>query len=134
MWDVRTVSELSFVLPSRPGVLADVSDALGREGIDIDAVLAWEDGDEGHFKLVVDQPDRARQAVEALETDVVVADAIAVDMPNTPGALAKVSRAMADSNVNIGTVYGSTSGDMATIVFWADDLFGARAALASLGR
>jgi hypothetical protein len=132
MWDVRTVSELSFILPSRPGVLADVSEALGREGIDIRAVLAWEDGDEGHFKLVVDQTDRARQAIEALEADVTVADAIAVDMPDTPGALAKVSRAIADAEVNIGTVYGSTSGDMATIVFWAEDLYGTQAALADL--
>lgn len=94
--------ELRFKLEDKPGALAALADALGRAGVNIDALAATG----GDVRILVADASAARKAAEgaglrpAGEADVVVAD-----LPDKPGELSRAARRLADAGINIESTY-----------------------------
>ncbi|HXF36200.1 MAG TPA: ACT domain-containing protein [Actinomycetota bacterium] len=96
----------------RPGTLADIGEALGRAGINIEGFAGFGVEGRGIIHLLVEDAAAARRALE--EAGIKVegeADAIVADMSadaDRPGALGEAARRVANAGVNIRASYVAT--------------------------
>jgi hypothetical protein len=127
------MQDLTIALENRPGALADMGDALGRAGVNVEGGGAWVvDGEAVAHFLFEDGP-AARNALEAAgirvlaERDVLIAQLNQAE----PGQLGKISRRMAEAGVNIEVLYSDHEHRLILVV---DDAVRARAASAAWTR
>lgn len=104
--------DLLVSLEDRPGTLADLGEALGDAGINIEGMCGITHEGKGIIHLLVEDVAGARRALQGAgikvegETDVIVSDIPGdVDKPGTLGAIA---RKVADAGVNVTLVYLAT--------------------------
>jgi hypothetical protein len=123
-------TDLGVTVEDRPGGLADVGEALGNAGINIEGLCGIGLGDRGVIHLLVEDGSAARSALEAAgltvesESEAIVSD-LSGDV-NTPGTMGRMARAVSDAGVNMRAVYLAT-GNRAVAV--TDDNAKALAAL-----
>lgn len=104
--------DLTVSLEDRPGTLADLGEALGKAGVNIEGICGIGVEGRGITHLLVEDAAKARQALEGAgikvegEADPIVADMTA--NADTPGALGKAARAVANAGVNIQALYLAT--------------------------
>ena len=94
---------------NKPGVLANICRALADEKINIKALTITDSGGHDVMRMVVDRPDLARTVLTQLNTQVVEAKVIAVEIPNRPGAFASLAEKLGRAHINIESAY-CTSG------------------------
>ena len=99
------IKQISVFLENKSGRLVRVAQTLGEAGINIRGLSIADTSDFGILRLIVDQPDRAvdelkKEGIMATETDV-----IAIEVPDTPGGLAKVLKYMEKEGINIEYLY-----------------------------
>lgn len=121
-------TDLTVMLPHRPGALADLGEATAAAGLNVDGVCGIVGAEsEAAVHVLVEDGAAGRRALEeaglpvAAEREVVV-----VDCEDRPGELARVSRALGDAGVNVELVYLATR---TRLVVGAPDLSAARQAL-----
>ena len=118
--------DLTVAAPDRPGTLAELSDAIGRAGINIEGVAGYSCGGEGVIHLLVEDARVTRKIVEDLGLEVrEERDVLVVDTEDRPGGLAAVTRRVAASGVNLDFLYGIRG----RLVMGADDFDKAEKAL-----
>ena len=103
-------TQITVTAESKPGVLAKVSDALAKAGVNIIAVCAAEATGRGKIRLVVSDPGRAKEALSAAKIRCGEEPALLLSMDDRPGALAAVASKLAAAKVNIKCAYATTSG------------------------
>lgn len=122
MVKARKAKQLSFSLPSRIGLLSEVSSLITTAKINIEAICAYEMNEQGFFMLMTDNPAKAKKIVSHMGAEVSVDDMIAVEMPNKIGELQRVAKKISDAGVDISYVYGSpVKGKMTIILKTAND-------------
>ena len=99
------VKQLSVFVENKPGSLAKISKALGDEKINIRALSVGEVGEFGIIRLIVDNPEKARDALKKRGYSVGLTDVLAVEMGDEPGSLAKVTSILGENNINIEYAY-----------------------------
>ncbi len=105
-------TDLSVVLEDRPGELARLGEALGSAGVNIEGMSGSAMEGRGVIHILVEDAAAARRALAdagievAAESDAIVADMSAE--ADTPGALGRAARAVADAGVNITVAYLAT--------------------------
>jgi hypothetical protein len=123
-------TDLAVSVADQPGGLADVGEALGNAGINIEGLCGVGLGDRGVIHILVEDGAAARAALEGAGLNVESeAEAIVSAIPGdvrTPGTLGKMARSVAEAGVNMRAVYLAT-GDRAVAV--TDDNAKALAAL-----
>jgi hypothetical protein len=100
--------QLTVACEDRPGALARIARVLGSAKINILALLATtagEAGFEGFVGLVVDQPDKAKKLLEAERMRYTEQSVLHIELPNTPGALARFLEKIAKEGINITAAY-----------------------------
>lgn len=106
-------TDLGVSVADRPGGLADVGEALGNAGINIEGIFGVGLGDRGVIHLLVEDGGPARAALEAAGLTVESeSDAIVSPIPgdvSTPGTLGQMARAVADAGVNMRAIYLATN-------------------------
>ena len=122
---------LTVVLRDEPGQLAQLGEATGRAGVNIDGLCAFTGEGRGVINVLIDDDalDRAREALN--EAEMGLADereVLVVDIEDRPGTLGELTRELADAGVNIELIYSTFGGVRAVIA--TDDMESARAALA----
>jgi hypothetical protein len=95
---------------SKPGVLAKVSDALAKAGVNIVAVCAADAAGRGKIRLVVSDPGLAKTALGAAKIRCSEEPALMLSMDDRPGALASVAARLAAARINIKCTYATSSG------------------------
>lgn len=106
------MTEFIVHVENRPGRLAAITELLGSAGVNIEALAAYGTDGQGVLRLIVDDADGARRALRDTGLRVEEHSVLTAFMPNEPGALASVTRRLADSEVNIDALYVlSTSSD-----------------------
>jgi hypothetical protein len=116
-------------LPNQPGELANVSQALGGKGINIETVGGLGTGDRGAVGLLSNNDAAARSALDEAGLTYRTYPCVTVNVPHRPGALAEVTRRLADAGVNVEFVAPSGLTETATIALGVSDERAARAAL-----
>ncbi len=121
------LKDLSVTLEHHPGALADLGEALGKAGININGLCGVPGGDQGVVHFLVEDASAARRALEDVGIHVQnERDVLVVDVQDRPGELGKTCRKLANAGVNITLTYFSLKG----LVIGADNLDKARAAVA----
>ncbi len=107
------LKELRVTMADRPGSLAKVAEALGKAGVNIEAISAATAGGSGDIRILVADTAAARKALEGAGVTVAEEREMTfVDLEDKPGSLAGTARKLADQNINIDAVYvvGGTGG------------------------
>ena len=99
------MNELTIVAKDRVGLLADISDALGKDGINIEFVSVETTSSTAIVHLKVQSSVAAKKTLTAAGFRCVDKHNLLLRMKDRPGELAKVSRKLADAGVNIKNVY-----------------------------
>ena len=119
--------DLTVYLEDRPGTLADLGEALGKAGVNIEGGCGVQDDGKETFHLLFEDAAGAREALEGAGIKVQAErDVIVTDVADTPGALGQMARSIAEAGVNIELVYMASNN---RLVIGASDLDKARAAL-----
>lgn len=102
---MQTAKQFSVSLVNKPGRLHSVLAALQKEKVNILALAVMDTGERSTLRFI---PDDAALATSALETANVrheAADVLTVELPNQPGAMAKVCERLAAEHLNIDYAY-----------------------------
>jgi hypothetical protein len=119
--------DLTVVLEDRPGTLAELGEALGEAGINIEAFCGLPCEGKGIVHILVEDAAGARRALEdadlkiSSETEILLLEA-----EDRPGMLGEVARRMSNAGVNIELIYKATQ---TQLVVGVDDLEKGRAAV-----
>jgi len=112
-------SDLTLLVEDSPGSLADVGEALGNAGINVEGVSGTGGGGRGVIHVCVQDAAGARAALEAAgltvheENDAILSEPF--KGANEPGAMGRMARAIADAGINVRALYLAT-GDRGVMV------------------
>ena len=87
------------------GVIADISRVMADNDINIETMTAQGPGGNGVVTLTTDDNDAALRALTDAGFKVVTDDALILQLPDEPGALAKVAQRFKDTGVNIQSLH-----------------------------
>jgi len=113
------VSQLSVFIENKSGRLADVTRVLSDNAINIRALSVADKVDYGLLRLIVDDPEKAKAALNEEGFTVAVTNVLAIEVPDIPGGLAGIIAILADAGANIEYMYAfvGTSGQNAIVIF-----------------
>jgi len=99
------MKEISVVTKNRPGLLADLTEALAGRGINIETIDAEEIDDTAVLQLTVDHRyDEALQCLRDAGFDAITENALLIRLKDEPGALAKVARTFKEADIDVRSV------------------------------
>jgi hypothetical protein len=99
------VEQLAVFIENKPGRVSEIADLIGRAGIQIRGFSVSDTADYGIIRLVTDKPEQARSVLKEAGFTVREDEVICVELPDEPGSLGNVLRAVSDAGVNIEYVY-----------------------------
>ncbi len=99
------IHQISVFLENRAGQLAEITQLLAKNGIDIRAISIAETADYGLARMIVADAQKA-SAVLLEHGDVLsMTPVCAVEVPDAPGGLADLLTALADSGIDVEYMY-----------------------------
>jgi len=129
------VVQLSVFLENTAGRLAEVAEVLAASHVNVRALTLADMAEFGILRLVVDDTPRAQAALKAAGFTASTTPVVAVSIPDSPGGLAAVLRALGQTGGAAGTgveymyAFAQKKGAEATIIFRVEDVPAAQAAL-----
>lgn len=107
--DIKTAVQFSVFLVNKPGVLAQVTAALGEAKVNIVAMTLVDSQEHGVLRMVMDDDATARHVLARLNLPMTETEVLCLDLSNRPGALSDVATLLGKAHVNINYAY-CTSG------------------------
>ena len=124
------MKDLTVILKNQPGMLADMGETLGKNGINMEGICGFPLKNEGIIHLLVEDETTTRWVLEDAGFEVrAVREVLVMDIGNIagkPGTGGKMARKIGNAGVNIDLIYLAENN---RIVLGVDDLEKARAAL-----
>lgn len=88
------------------GKLSNLSDVLGKHGVNIRAVSVGQESAEiSSICIVVDDPKKAKNAFASENLEFKEIGVLAVEMPDHPGGMNAVLKPLRDAKINVITMY-----------------------------
>jgi len=117
------VEQISIFLENKTGRLALVTKILSDAGVNIRALALADTSDFGVLRLIVDNNDKAREALKSNGFTVGKTNVVAVEVPDKPGGLHNILEILHKANVNVEYMYAFVrqSGDNAVMIFRFDN-------------
>lgn len=118
------VRQLSVFLENKPGRLCAATDALAKEGVNISALTLADTAEFGILRMIVDQPDLARDVLTASGVVVRISKVLAVAMDDAPGGAGGILKLLSEAGLNVEYMYacvGRLTGK-AIMVIRTDDI------------
>jgi hypothetical protein len=118
------VKQISVFLENKSGRLAQVTEVLGKNKINIRALSIADTTDFGILRLIVNEPDQAHRVLKEAGFTVSFTDVIAVEVADQPGGLAKVLKLLERAGINIEYLYAfvQKTASAALVVFRVEQL------------
>jgi hypothetical protein len=104
------IKQISVFLENNAGRLGEVTKVLADAGINIRAISIADTAEFGILRLIVDRSESAVKALTDAGFTTRLSDVVAVEIADSPGALAKVMELFQKSNINIEYLYASLEG------------------------
>lgn len=129
------LKQLSVFLENKPGRLSVPCRTLAEAGINITTLSLADTHQFGILRLIVPDPDRAKEVLEKAGLVVNVTEVVAVEVADKPGGLAHILEVIERSGTNVEYMYAFTfrRGDQAELVFRFEHPDNAVAALQAAG-
>jgi len=100
------MKEITIISPNRVGSLALLSESLGAVGTNIEAITAYERGGNAIFRILTNDVNTAIKAITKLsDFEILESDIILFKMSNRPGELGKITRKLANRNIDLESLY-----------------------------
>lgn len=109
--------ELKIRVENRPGMLGEVASALAEQKVNVRALNAWVEGDQGVIRLVADRLPAARKALAKRGWSPEEAEVLEVELADKPGTLAQLATALGKAGVDIHHLYVGPGGARKAVVF-----------------
>ncbi|MDO4272992.1 MAG: ACT domain-containing protein [Eubacteriales bacterium] len=118
-----TVKQISVFLENKPGRLAEFTDVLSQNGIDLRALSLAEAEDFGIVRIIVDDVYKTSTVLKEANYVFSITKVLAVAIPDEPGGLSKVIRVLGDSDVNVEYMYAfiTRKKGLAYMIFRVED-------------
>jgi len=118
------VEQIAVFLENKSGRLAEITDVLARNGINIRALSVADTADFGILRLIVDKVDEAKGVLRESGFTVGKTNVIAVEVPDRSGGLAEVLKTVEAEGLNVEYMYAfvNKSGENAVLIFRFDDM------------
>ncbi|HHY42155.1 MAG TPA: ACT domain-containing protein [Thermoanaerobacterales bacterium] len=129
------VTQISVFLENKPGRLAQVTEVLRQNNIDISAISVADTSEFGIVRMIVDKPKEAVSALKAAKFPVSTTEVLAVEVSDKPGGLNFALQVLNEANISIEYLYSfiKRNGDKALILFRIEDSAKAVEVLQSAG-
>ena len=129
------IQQLSIFAENKPGHIAAPCRLLADNGIDLRALSVADTQHFGILRIIVSDPTRATQVLEAAGYVVKSTEVLAVEVEDRPGGLAKILSAFERTTINIEYMYAFPfgHGERAVLIFRFDDPDAAAQALLAAG-
>lgn len=104
---MEIAKQITAFLENKPGRMANICSALGKERINIQALTVMDSKEHSVLRVVTDDLPRTKTVLTALGVPFQETEVMVVSMDNRPGALARVCELLAAAHVNIDYAYCS---------------------------
>ena len=116
------IKQLSIFLENKKGRFTEVTTILGDAGINMTAFTVAENSDFGIVRLLVSDPEQARNILRENKYAVSVTDVLCLHTPNEPGALSTIMKIITQADISIEYMYAFSFGKGAVVIIRPDDL------------
>jgi hypothetical protein len=115
--------DFSIQLTHRPGELANVTNALSLQGVNIKSVAAMTFGNQGLLRIIPDDVEAARSALRASNIGFEENEVVTMLLENRAGELTGVAAQLADAGLNLEALYVvGLADDLIELAFAVDDV------------
>lgn len=108
--------QLSVFLENKSGRLTEVLEVLGEENIRITALSVADTAEFGILRLIVSDPEKAREFLKKKSFSVNLTEVISVIVPNEAKHYAKILRILSDMGISVEYTYAFSLGDKSIII------------------
>ena len=99
------IRQISVFLENKPGRLTAAVDVLAKNGIDISALSLADTAEFGVLRMIVDQPDRAKEVLNETGVIVRISHVVAIAMDDVPGGAVTILHTLSENGLNIEYMY-----------------------------
>lgn len=99
------IKQLSVFVQNEIGSLAGVTAVLKDNRINLRAIASVDTPEFAILRIVVDQPEKAKEVLNAKGYAVKVSEAVAVELEDQPGVLDGMLHVIADARIGINYIY-----------------------------
>lgn len=99
------IKQLTIFVENKSGRVADILAALGKADIDIRALSIADTSDYGLMRMIVSDPEKAKNTLIAIGVVVRITDVIAVPIDNCPGGLSRITEHLKTADIAIEYLY-----------------------------
>jgi hypothetical protein len=110
------IKEITVIAKDRIGLLADVSEILSTQKINIESLLVETQNQTAIIRLVLQNADVAKKTLIKSGMKVMDADVIVLGLQDKPGELGKLSRILANSKISIDSVFVLSKEGLQTVM------------------
>ena len=118
------LKQIVVSIENSPGRLLEVTEALGRAGINLRALNLVDNGAFGQLRLLVSDVVKARRILMEMQIPAYVNDVVAAEIEDKPGSLARVLGPLNSAGVNVVFMYafiGFSQGKAVMIFRFSDN-------------
>lgn len=117
------LKQIVISIENEPGRLFEVTNALGRAGINLRALNLVDTGAFGQLRLLVSNVAEARRILMKMQIPAFVNEVVAAEIEDKPGSLAKVLQPLTEAGIYVIFMYAfiSFSQGKAVMVFRFSD-------------
>ena len=119
-----SVKQIGVKMENQPGALHQVTELLKLEGVNIRAISVLDPGEDALVRMMVDDPERACNALTSKGLDFFQEEVVAVEVPDHPGGLHVVLGSLKEMGINVLQLYSylGRSGSHAILILGVDRL------------
>jgi hypothetical protein len=115
------IHQLSVFLENKSGRLTEVLEVLGEENIRITALSVADTSEFGILRLIVSDPEKARDILKKHLFTVNLTDVISIIAPNEAKHYARVLKVLSDLEISVEYTYAFSLGDKSIIILRCSD-------------
>jgi len=108
--NIKIARQYTAFLPNIPGALNKFIELFTKESINIIGIASEIKDDSGIVKIAVEVDKKISYILTNAGFTTVETPMLAIDLTDKPGELLQLTKVLAEHNINITTVYGSTLG------------------------
>ena len=129
------IKQLSVFVQNEIGSLAGVTSVLKKNDINLRAIASFDTPEFAILRMVVDQPERAKNLLSEHGFAVKMTEAVAVELNDKPGELDGMLHVIADAGLGVNYIYSIVvrSGKIPLMIVNTDNLVKTAAVLKEKG-